>query len=245
MSVDARRVQAIFLAAVELPDAESLALFLDRECGIDLELREQVQSLLNADRNLGGLLKKPALAACGASSKNGSEDLDFANHERQPDVPDNTVPSRIIPDQIKLTVGFFSPPTKPGSIGRLGHYEVLELIGQGGFGIVLKAFDDVLRRVVAIKIMTAEMAATSPARKRFLREARASAAIRQENVVQIYAVEESPIPYLVMEYIPGKSLQEILDETGPLEIEEVLRIGCQVRARVGCRTRNGADPSRH
>ena len=105
---------------------------------------------------------------------------------------------------------------------------MLEIIGEGGFGIVMKAFDDVLHRVVAIKIMTAEMAATSPARKRFLREARASAAIRQENVVQIYAVEERPIPYLVMEYIPGKSLQQILDENGPLDVENVLRIGCQV-----------------
>ena len=86
------------------------------------------------------------------------------------------------------------PPQRNGSMGRLGHYEILEVLGRGGFGIVLKAFDDALHRVVAIKIMSAELAATSPARKRFLREARAAAAIRHDNVVHIYAVEEEPFP---------------------------------------------------
>ena len=81
---------------------------------------------------------------------------------------------------------------------------MLEVLGQGGFGIVFKAFDEMLHRVVAIKVMAPQLAATSPARKRFLREARAAAAIRHENVVAIYAVEEQPIPYLVMEYIAGR-----------------------------------------
>ena len=58
----------------------------------------------------------------------------------------------------------------------LGHFDVLETIGRGGFGVVVKAFDQKLQRVVAIKMMSAQMAVNSPARKRFVREARAGAA---------------------------------------------------------------------
>ena len=72
------------------------------------------------------------------------------------------------------------------------------------------------------------MAATSPARKRFLREARASAQVRHENVVQVHAVEEKPLPYLVMEFIPGETLQQRLDRIGPLEVAEMLHIGRQI-----------------
>lgn len=83
-------------------------------------------------------------------------------------------------------------------------------MGRGAFGTVLKAFDEKLQRVVAIKFLTPEMAATSPARQRFLREARSSTAVRDDNVVAIYAVDEAPLPYLGMEYFPGKTLQQRL-----------------------------------
>jgi formylglycine-generating enzyme required for sulfatase activity len=124
-------------------------------------------------------------------------------------------------------------PKIPASCGNavvmeLGHFDVLETIGRGGFGVVVKAFDRKLERIVAIKMMATELAATSPARKRFVREARAGAAVRHDNVVRIYAVEELPVPYLVMEYVPGESLQHHLDHTGPLEVREVLRLGAQI-----------------
>ncbi len=115
-------------------------------------------------------------------------------------------------------------------LGRLGHYEVLQVLGQGGFGIVFRAFDDTLQRVVAIKVLAPEMAVNSPARKRFLREARSSAKVRHENVVQVYAVEEEPLPYLVMEFVPGETLQQRIDRTGPLDTAEVLRLGRQIAA---------------
>ena len=82
--------------------------------------------------------------------------------------------------------------------------------------------------MVAIKVLAPHLAATSPARKRFLREARSSAKVRHENVVQVHAVEEQPLPYLVMEFIPGETLQERLDRTGPLETAEVLEMGRQI-----------------
>src|SRR5262249_27783512 len=83
---------------------------------------------------------------------------------------------------------------------------------------------------VAIKVLAPEMAATSPARKRFLREARSSAKVRHENVVQVYAVEEEPLPHLVMEFVPGETLQQRLDRIGPLEGPEVVRLGQQIAA---------------
>src|SRR5207237_9191420 len=117
--------------------------------------------------------------------------------------------------------------TRPDSLGRIGHYEVLQVLGKGGFGIVFRAFDDVLQRIVAIKVMAPQLAATSPARKRFLREARSSAQVRHENVVQVYGVEEQALPYLVMEFIPGETLQQRLDRVGPVEPAEVVRVGRQ------------------
>src|SRR5262249_4314068 len=63
----------------------------------------------------------------------------------------------------------------------------------------------------------------------FAREARAAAAVRDEHVIDIYAVcDEAPVPYLVMEYIDGQSLEALLRRGGPLEVKEVLRIGIQV-----------------
>jgi serine/threonine protein kinase len=126
------------------------------------------------------------------------------------------------------SLAFLDPPREPGHLGRLKHYEVLELVGQGGFGLVFKAFDEKLQRVVAIKVLAPALAASATARKRFVREAQAAAAIRNEHVVAIYQVndEHSP-PYLVMEFIAGLSLQDRLDRDGPLEVREALRIGLQ------------------
>src|SRR5439155_5228175 len=95
-------------------------------------------------------------------------------------------------------------------------------------GIVLKAIDTKLQRVAAIKVMMPELAARASARQRFIREARAAAAVTHEHVVTIHAFEEdhSP-PYLVMQYIGGRSLQQRIDDCGALELKEILRIGMQ------------------
>lgn len=125
-------------------------------------------------------------------------------------------------------LNFLDPSSDPEKLGRLGPYEVESVIGRGGMGIVLKAFDAALNRHVAIKVLAAELATSGAARRRFARESQAAAAIAHEHVVAIHAVDNSgKLPFLVMPYIPGKSLQERLDESGPLEIKEVLRIGLQ------------------
>jgi WD40 repeat protein len=126
-------------------------------------------------------------------------------------------------------LSFLAPPAQPEHLGRLGHYEVLAIVGRGGMGIVFKARDETLDRIVAIKVMAPQLAASATARRRFDREARAAAAIRDEHVIGIHAVgEENGLPYLVMEYIHGVTLQERLNRKGPVEMRQVLRIGMQM-----------------
>jgi WD40 repeat protein/serine/threonine protein kinase len=126
-------------------------------------------------------------------------------------------------------LAFLAPSGEPGSLGRLDHYEVLEIVGQGSTGVVLKARDTKLQRNVAIKVLNGLLAGSDSARKLFVREAQAAAAVRDENVIAIYAVsDESRAPYLVMEYIAGISLAELVKRNGPLELLAILRIGIQM-----------------
>jgi serine/threonine-protein kinase len=95
-------------------------------------------------------------------------------------------------------------------------------------GVVLKAFDAALARHVAIKILAAELATSSAARRRFAREAQAAAAVVHDHVVAIHLIDAAAgLPYLVMQHVAGRSLQERLSREGPLELAEVLRIGMQ------------------
>jgi serine/threonine protein kinase/WD40 repeat protein len=119
-------------------------------------------------------------------------------------------------------------PDQPDALGKLGPYEVIEFLGRGGMGLVLKARDPALDRMVAIKVLTPALAHGATARRRFAREAKAVAAVGHEHIVAIHAVDEfRGLPYLVMQYVPGRSLQDRLDAAGPLEVKEILRIGTQ------------------
>jgi serine/threonine protein kinase len=129
------------------------------------------------------------------------------------------------------TLDFLDPPQAPEHLGRLGRYEVTGVVGWGGMGVVLRAFDATLRRTVALKVIAPRLASNPTARERFLREAQAAAAIRHEHVVTIHAVEETKsLPYIVMEYVPGLSLQQLISRTGPLPLAQIVPIGQQVAA---------------
>jgi eukaryotic-like serine/threonine-protein kinase len=111
-----------------------------------------------------------------------------------------------------LRLEFLSPSDDPTRLGRLGPYEIVKVIGRGGMGIVLKGFDSVLHRHVAIKVLAPQWMHSTAARLRFAREARAAAAVVHEHVIAIYAVDSAnDVPYLVMPYIDGISLQERID----------------------------------
>jgi Tol biopolymer transport system component len=132
-------------------------------------------------------------------------------------------------DDEDIPLGVLEPSDNPGYLGKLGPYDVLRLIGRGGMGIVFLARDRALDRLVAIKLLTPGMAATGAARRRFAREAKAAAAVVHEHVVTIHAVDTLPqgVPYLVMQYIAGKSVQNLIDRGKAPELAEILRIGSQ------------------
>jgi Protein kinase domain/Protein of unknown function (DUF1583) len=130
-----------------------------------------------------------------------------------------------------LALEGLDPPSHPENLGRLGDYELIDWVGQGGMGVVFRGFDAALNRYVAIKLLAPQWSADALARRRFTREAQAAAAVSHPHVVTIHAVNEwRGRPYLVMEYINGSSLQHRIDESGPLELAEILRIGSQVAA---------------
>ncbi len=125
---------------------------------------------------------------------------------------------------------FLEPSDTPGHLGRLGHFEVEKLLGRGGMGMVLHAFDTHLQRHVAIKVLDPQLADDITARQRFCREARSAASITHENVVTIYHVEKeetSGLPFLVMQVVAGESLHDRLERQGPLPVGDIVRIGLQ------------------
>ena len=136
-----------------------------------------------------------------------------------------------VPTSIQSVLDSLTPSDDPNRLGRLGGYEVSGVVGVGGMGVVLKAFDTALDRVVAIKVMAPHLASHATARKRFAREAKAAAAVLHPNVIPIHSVSSAEAtPYLVMGYVRGGSLQKRLDREGTLSTVEILRIGSQIAA---------------
>ena len=134
-----------------------------------------------------------------------------------------------LPHQVEQVLATLVPSEDPSMLGRLGSYEVSGVIGVGGMGVVLKATDRALERTVAIKVLSPHLATSGAARFRFAREARAAAAIVHPHVIAIHGVaKDGPLPWFVMPYVKGMSLQARIDQEGPLTVEEILRIGSQI-----------------
>jgi serine/threonine-protein kinase len=111
---------------------------------------------------------------------------------------------------------------------RIGHYRIVAELGRGGMGVVYKAHEESLNRFVAIKVLGEHLTEDPTQIERFIREAQSAASLSHPNIVQIYAVsEEDGRHYFVMEYVSGRSLQQILRTKGPLEPEQVARIALQ------------------
>src|SRR4029077_20611447 len=110
----------------------------------------------------------------------------------------------------------------------LGPYRVLKVLGAGGMGVVYQAEDPHLQRLVALKAMLPRPAASASARERFLREARAAAAIEHDYIVHIYQVgEDRGVPFIAMPFLKGEPLDARLKREGKLPVAEAVRIACQ------------------
>jgi tRNA A-37 threonylcarbamoyl transferase component Bud32 len=201
---DQSQAEVIFFAALEKATLAERAAYLDEACAGNEALRRWLEPLLAAHPQVGQFLERPVVQSEGVAAAGGVDDA-------------------------AVDLSFLSPPSEPGSLGRLDHYEILEVVGRGGTGVVLRARDTKLLRVVAIKVLAAPLAASGSTRQRFAREARAAAAVRDEHVIDIHAVcDDGPLPYLVMEFIDGCTLETLLRKGGPLEIKQIRRIGIQI-----------------
>lgn len=218
MPVDAAAAKSVFLAALEKADPSDRAAFLEQACAGDAALRARVEELL-AGHESGSFPDFLAEAAPAFEPTRSAEST--------PNDPTQTSDGSA--QSAGISLAFLSPPRDPANLGRLDHYEVVSVLGQGGMGVVLKAFDESLDRIVAIKVLGSQYAANGTARRRFIREAKAVAAVTHENVVHVHTVDER-VPYIVMQFIKGVSLQDRIDQKGPLEIKQILRIGMQIAA---------------
>ncbi len=110
----------------------------------------------------------------------------------------------------------------------LSHYRILQKLGEGGMGVVYLAFDTVLQRKVALKVLPAELMKDPHRLSRLVREARAASAISHPNIVHIYEIGESGgVHYVAMEYVEGVTLRAAIYK-GPLELPACLKIGIQI-----------------
>ena len=114
----------------------------------------------------------------------------------------------------------------------LGNYTILDKLGQGGMGMVLKAEHKRLKRLVAIKVLSPQAVKTPDALKRFHREVEAAAKLRHTNVVATDDADEAKgTHFLVMEYIDGSDLSALVKKKGPLSVEQAVR--CVIQAARG------------
>jgi len=110
-----------------------------------------------------------------------------------------------------------------------GRYEVIERVGGGGMALVYKAQDLLLNRNVAIKVLRQQFVHDEEFIRRFRREAQSAASLSHPNVVSIYDVgQEDDVHYIVMEYVEGKNLNEIIKERAPLQVDEAVHIASQI-----------------
>ncbi|MCO8120863.1 serine/threonine protein kinase [Stieleria sp. TO1_6] len=169
---------------------------------------------------------RQALQASGLSSRDWLDDLADSPTQvlHQPQATDQAHPA--ILSLVKTLLG---PTEDEYSLGRLGRFEVLGVVGSGGMGIVLKARSVDVDRIVAVKLPLPQYWQSPDTLLTLEREARSAAAVVHPNVISIYHVDRyRDVPYLVMPYLPGQSLQQRIRDAGALSIDETLRIGRQV-----------------
>ena len=112
---------------------------------------------------------------------------------------------------------------------RLGQYEILAVAGAGGMGIVYKARDTRLGRLVAIKLVPEHKLTDSDRKRRFIQEARAASALNHPNIVVIYDLaEDAGNSFLVMEYVDGQPLTQLISSRG-MRLPDALRIASLLR----------------
>ncbi len=186
--------ESIFASAVIIADADNRAKFVRKACGRDARLAARVDQLLKLHDRIGSFLKPT---------------VDVAARPTGPiavGTVDNLRPVRS--DQIWLSV--LTPSDEPGALGRMGQYDILSLVGRGGMGVVYRARQRSLRRIVALKMIRDPAFSTPDAVRRLRNEAEAAARLQHKNIVRIHEFGEfQGLHYYSMEHVNGRTLEEL------------------------------------
>ncbi len=182
--------ESLFAAALEKSSVAERRAFLDTACGNDLRLRERIERLLAADECSRGILEQGAHAAAVLA--------DCQLGTTAPGLQRHTPAFGEVAEGIQKV----DPPG----------YELSELVGEGGMGVVYRARDTRLNRDVAVKFLHARFAPDGPAAKRFLGEGHVTAQLQHPGVPPVHLVGALPDgrPFLVMKLIKGRTLADLL-----------------------------------
>ena len=142
---------------------------------------------------------------------------------RDGETPLTEMPTALTPSDAPLPT---RPYLEPGTV--LGHFQVVDRVGSGGFGVVYRARDTRLGRIVAVKLLPESFARDAERRERFRLEATAASALNHPNICTIHEfAEDAGCHFIVMEYIEGQTLHDLL-AAGPLPAEKAIDLGIQI-----------------
>lgn len=217
--------ESIFAAVLKLSDPKDRQAYLDEVCQDDPQLRSQMEALLQASSDAGSFFEHAPDGLATVAVNQGQQDTLKCGPS-----------SSVLPS--------LEPCDKPDRIGKLvgkaGEYEILEVVGQGGMGTVMRAYDTKLSRIVAVKALAPELAANPMAVKRFLREAQSAAAVHHDHVVTIHAIDDTHRPpFIVMQFVAGQTLEQKISREGALQLPQILRIGSQIAAGLAAAHKHG------